>query len=380
MPVGYAISVAVLAVCTWLAVAPPHPRTSRPSRPSFWLGYLVEQLPFVALAWLAASTALAAIEGDLASPSAWPVVAVAVVTAAALGLVIRRQVRTSEAVTEALRATFGSAGPAGSAGHVPYRPPWARIILLPFWFRRRDVERLADVRYGDAGKANLLDVYRHRGRAQGAPVMVHFHGGAFRSGRKSHEAQAMLQRLASQGWVCVSANYRLTPEATFPDQLIDAKRVIAWVRAHADELGADGSQLFVAGSSAGAHLAAMSALTPNQREHQPGFEQADTSVAAAVCLYGYYGRVDDAPRPSSPHDHVNDAAPPFLFAHGDNDTLVIVEDARSLVTALERVSAKPVMYVELHGAQHVFDLFQSIRIHRLTDGIERFAAHVRGQA
>jgi acetyl esterase/lipase len=190
----------------------------------------------------------------------------------------------------------------------------------------------------------------------------------------------MLQRLASQGWVCVSANYRLTPEATFPDQLIDAKRVIAWVRAHADELGADGSQLFVAGSSAGAHLAAMSALTPNQREHQPGFEQADTSVAAAVCLYGYYGRVDDAPRPSSPHDHVNDAAPPFLFAHGDNDTLVIVEDARSLVTALERVSAKPVMYVELHGAQHVFDLFQSIRIHRLIDGIERFAAHVRGQA
>ena len=375
MPVGYACSVALLALCTWFAVAPPHPRISRPGRPSFWLGSLLEQLPFVGLALLAASTALAAVEGDLASPWAWPVVIAATVTAAALGLVIARQLRASKTVNDALHDTLGAAH-----YQKPYRAPWLRIIVLPFWFRRRDVERLEDLRYGDAGDANVLDVLRHRSRPRSAPVLIHFHGGAFRSGRKSNEAQPVLQRLASRGWVCVSANYRLTPHATFPDQLIDAKRVIGWVRAHAGELGIDPSRLFVAGSSAGANLAATCALTPNQRDRQPGFEHADTSVVAAICLYGYYGAVDDSRRPSSPHDYVNHAAPPFLVAHGDNDTIVIVEDAQRLVTELRRVSTCPVTYVELRGAHHVFDLLHSIRIHRLIDGIERFAAHVEAQA
>ena len=49
----------------------------------------------------------------------------------------------------------------------------------------------------------------------------------------------------------------------FPDHLIDAKRVIAWVREHGPEYGADPSKVFVAGSSAGGHLAALAALTPN---------------------------------------------------------------------------------------------------------------------
>jgi len=46
-------------------------------------------------------------------------------------------------------------------------------------------------------------------------------------------------RLASHGWVCISAKYRLRPAATFRDLLIDVKKVIAWARAHADEYGAD---------------------------------------------------------------------------------------------------------------------------------------------
>jgi acetyl esterase/lipase len=44
--------------------------------------------------------------------------------------------------------------------------------------------------------------------------------------------------------------------------------------------------VFVAGSSAGGHLTAMAALTPNDAGFQPGFERADTSVTAAICLYG----------------------------------------------------------------------------------------------
>ncbi len=61
----------------------------------------------------------------------------------------------------------------------------------------------------------------------------------------------MLYRLAGRGWVCISANYRLSPAARFPDHLVDAKKVIAWVREHGARYGADASNLVVAGSSAG---------------------------------------------------------------------------------------------------------------------------------
>ena len=102
--------------------------------------------------------------------------------------------------------------------------------------------------------------------------------------------------LASQGWVCISANYRLSPAAEFPDHLVDVKMVVAWVRAHAREYGADPNLVFVAGSSAGGNLASMAALTPNDPAFQPGFEHADTSVTAAVSLYGYYGAANLSPK------------------------------------------------------------------------------------
>ncbi len=249
-------------------------------------------------------------------------------------------------------------------------------MLAPFVFRRRDVERIANISYGDAGRANLLDVYRRRSAPSDGPTLVYFHGGAFRSGRKNREARPLLYRLASQGWVCVSANYRLRP-ATFPDHLIDVKKVIAWVREHGREYGADPDVLFAAGSSAGAHLASTAALTANDPQLQPGFEHADTSVSAVVCLYGYYGSTRTAGRPSSPLDYLERDAPPFFVVHGERDTLVLVEDARRFVDALRNSSSEPVVYAELPGAQHTFDLFHSIRFESVVDAVEAFAAWVR---
>jgi acetyl esterase/lipase len=161
--------------------------------------------------------------------------------------------------------------------------------------------------------------------------------------------------------------------------VIDVKKVIAWARAHADEYGADPTFVLVAGSSAGAHLAATAALTPNDPRFQPGFEDADTTVAAAAGLYGYYGRVDSpaAPIPSAPADYARRHAPPFLIAHGGQDTFVRSAHAREFVERMRRTSENPVVYVELPGAQHSFDLVDSIRFHTLVDGIETFTAWLR---
>jgi len=169
------------------------------------------------------------------------------------------------------------------------------------------------------------------------------------------------------------------PAAQHPDHLIDLKKVIAWVRAHGHEYGADPALLFVSGSSAGGHMASLAALTPNDPTFQPGFEDTDTSVTAAVGLNGYYGNYYGQGAASSPLAYVRSDAPPFFMAHGDRDTMVPVDNARHFADELHSVSTNPVVYAELPGAQHAFDLFHSLRFEMVVDAIEAFAAWVRSR-
>src|SRR5690606_1758010 len=134
--------------------------------------------------------------------------------------------------------------------------------------------------------------------------------------------------------------------ATFPDHLVDLKRAVAWIRQHADALGVDPGYIAVTGGSAGGHLASLLALTASDPRYQPGFEDADTSVQAAVSFYGVYdftNRLGTKPpafrtflervvmkRPFDPHgayrlaspiDRVREDAPPFFVIHGEMDTI-----------------------------------------------------------
>ncbi len=384
MPIGYLVWTGLIAGCTFFALAPPRPRRSSPSNKSYLLGFLVNELPFVAFYLLLASTLLAIGQRDIDSPVGWIAFSLAVLATAGLVVVVWRALQARQTLDQALTGGLGSEWRSeldpGAAARLRHHLPLARILFGPFSFRRADVLRVVNISYGDAGKSNLLDLYLHRSHPPRAPTLVYLHGGAFRSGRKSREARALLYRLASQGWVCISANYRLSPAAQFPDHVIDVKKVIAWVREHGREYGADPDVVFVAGSSAGGNLAAMAALTPNDPAFQPGFERANTSVTAAISLYGYYGRHGSSALPSSsPMGHLRTDAPPFFVAHGDNDTVVLVEDARFFVDQLRNSSSGQVVYAELRGAQHTFDLFHSIRFEAVVDAIEAFAAWVRSR-
>ena len=144
---------------------------------------------------LLASTLLAVGQGDIDSPVGWVGLGLAVLTTVGLVVVVRRALRAGPAVDQALGEALGagwrSAIDPGIAGRLRRRPPCGRILFAPFLVRRRDVERVANVRYGDAGKWNLLDVYRRRSRPSGGPTLVYLHGGAFRSGRKNNEARPL---------------------------------------------------------------------------------------------------------------------------------------------------------------------------------------------
>jgi acetyl esterase/lipase len=374
MPFGYLISTVVVAVVVVLALRPRPTRGPR-ATPAFVIESVANELPFTVFYWLVATTLLAAVQGDLTTPVGLLGLGVALLTTGGLIAVVRRA-RAARATLE--RALADALGPGWPPRLERKRMPWRQISIAPLHLTPRTVQRTRNVAYGPEGQFNRLDLYRSRAQRIAGPAFVYFHPGGFGSGRKSREARPLLERLASKGWVCLSANYRLGQEGLFPRSLVDAKRVIAWARAHADELGADDQTVFVAGGSAGAHLAAMCALTANDVAFQPGIEAADTSVTAAIGLYGYYGPAPAEPgMRSSPTQYASDDAPPFLVIHGAIDPMVPPEGAREFVSALRAENRQPVVYAELPGGQHNFDRFASIRFAAVIDAIEAFAAWVR---
>jgi acetyl esterase/lipase len=362
MPIGYLITTSLVA-CGVLGALAPLRRPFILGVLSFVAGFALNELPFVAAAWLVASTLLALDQTGLGSPVGVAAAVVAVLAMAGLVLIIRRALATGPALERALTDGLGSGwrGRVGDAGS-GRRVMSGRVLFAPFLMRRPDVTRIANLSYGDAGRKNLLDVYHGRPGTAKKPVLIHLHGGVLFMGRKNRESLPLLYRLPSQGWVCISANYRLRPAVTFPDHLIDAKKVIAWAREHARDYGADPSVVLVAGSSSGGQLAALAALTSNDPRYQAGFEHADTSVNAAICLHGYYGQPSSGEAdPFSPLAYSGAGAPPLFIAHGDRDSLIPVETARLFAERMRAGSAAPVVYAELPGAQHGFDRFHSIR-------------------
>jgi acetyl esterase/lipase len=318
MPIGYLVTTTLVALCALAAVASPKAATTRRFR--WWRVLIgtVNELPFVAAYWLVVSSGLAAAQGDLSTPVGLIGFVAAVAAMAALVVIARRGLAARSVLLATLDDTF-VVPERDSTCRMSKHHRWWRILVAPLSFRGRGVLRDGNVSYGPAGRRNLLDVYHHAAH-EGRPVLVYFHGGGFHSGHKNREAKPLLHRLARRGWVCVSANYRLAPEARFHDQLVDAKRVIAWARRNADRYGGD---------------------------------------------------------PSSPHAYIHGDAPPMFIAHGDRDTVVPINDARVFADELGAVSSKPVLFAELPGAQHGFDIFRSPRFEAVVDAIEAFVAAVR---
>ncbi|MEV7323831.1 alpha/beta hydrolase [Streptomyces sp. NPDC093970] len=364
----------MVTLMTLLALRPPRPRRTTPFTLSFFLTFLINEQPFLALYLLAAGVIPPLTAGETGTLSWWLGAGVAAGTAVGL-LALAVRTRTARPrLTTALRQALGPAAVARQRRRGLW--PTVRLLVLPLISYRFDVRRVANLRYGEAGRGHLLDVYVPRAGTANAPVLVYLHGGGFRMGSKMIGARPLLYRLAGQGWVCVSANYRLSGRLRYADRLADTRQVIRWVHDNGPAYGADLSAVFVAGGSAGAHLAATAALTASAVPGPPDSREAGLPVAGAIGFYGYYGQAD-AGADSTPLAHLHADAPPFLVVHGTLDTLVLVEDARHFASELGQVSAQPVVYAELPGTQHNFDFFPSLRFNAVIEAVEDFAAWVR---
>lgn len=265
----------------------------------------------------------------------------------------------------------------------------------------------SSTRYGPK-PAQLLDVWRRENLpVEPAPVLIYVPGGAWVFGSRVLQGHALMSHLAELGWICLSVEYRTSPQHRWPAQIADVKAAIAWARANVAEYGGDPDFVAIAGCSAGGHLAALAGLTPNDPQWQVGLpDDCDTSVDAVVSMYGRYdwedrstaergrfmeflervvvkrsqSRHPDIFRDASPVVRVRSDAPPFLVVHGTDDGIIPVGEARTFVQRLRSVANGPVSYVELPGAGHGFDLTDGTRTGAVNTAVGLFLACLVGQA
>jgi acetyl esterase/lipase len=372
---------------------------------SFFAGWLTAELSHHHLAWQVVATVVFVWFGALEAWPGWVGLAVTGVSwVGLLGLSLRAW-RAGESVEQGIReglgADYRSEIDPELAGHLDDPLTLSRHIN-PFLLVDSAVSRVKNVAYApELGFRGKLDLYLPRDGASGAPVLFQVHGGGWTVSQKGHQALPLMMRMARAGWVCVAPNYRLSPKATWPDHVVDLKRALAWVKAHVADYGGDPDFIAVTGGSAGGHLSALLGLSANDPAFQPGFEELDTTVQAAVPFYGVYdfsnrhsAQLHDGLRmmlervvmktalsthreqweQASPLHRVHAGAPPFFVVHGTHDSLTPVEEARLFVEHLRKASHQPVCYAEIPGAQHAFEVFHSLRSAQVVSGVERFLA------
>jgi arylformamidase len=145
----------------------------------------------------------------------------------------------------------------------------------------------ADCAYGPSQR-HQLDLYR-TSEAAGLPVVLFVHGGGFRVGDKgdagSWQNAAFARTMAEAGFLGAAMNYRLLPDARWPQGGEDVAQAVEWLRANVSAHGGDPARIVVAGTSAGAvHIATALKLMP------------ELPVAGAVLLSGLYGYTPLDPR------------------------------------------------------------------------------------
>jgi acetyl esterase/lipase len=247
-----------------------------------------------------------------------------------------------------------------------------------------------DVRYGDAGKRQAVDVFAPA-NARRAPVVLLVHGGSWVGGDKDFWGlyRNVGKFLADNGLVAVVANYRLSPSVRHPEQVMDVARAFAWVRRHAATYGGDPERIFLCGHSAGGHLVALlatddtylksSELKLNARDRAalrgvigvsgvyriPGPDEYDrwaagfverfmrragTDAAASPVLNAVllqagrefnpfrlaFGSNPDVCKQASPLSHVRAGLPPFLLLYAERDIPALPPMAREFARALRQ--------------------------------------------
>ena len=280
--------------------------------------------------------------------------------------------------------------------------PLARAAIVLAWLpvvaHAQEARTHRDVVYATVDGRDLgLDLYMPAG-VERPPLVVWVHGGRWANGTKAQVPTAFVEH----GIATASLDFRQSTEARFPAMVHDIKAAIRFLRAKAATYGYRADRIAIAGTSSGAHLAALVGVT-NGHPAIEGTLGAHTGESSDVqAIVGYYpatnlttildqstpfglgvrkpalqqllGALPDEARAladlASPVAHVDANDPPLLLLHGDQDPQMPINQSHELEGAYEQRGLDVFLDV-VHGAVHGGDPFFS------PERVERVVAFLR---
>ncbi|MBN1397201.1 MAG: alpha/beta hydrolase [Bacteroidetes bacterium] len=193
------------------------------------------------------------------------------------------------------------------------------------------------------------------------PAIVIFHGGGWALGEPSWTFERA-EKYAKMGMVAVAAQYRLSDRKSITpiDAMEDTRDVILWMRKNSDELKISKNSIVAYGWSAGAHLAACTAVFPS---HNP--DSSISSIPDALILHSpavsvvkdeWFKRLllgKAEPFDYSPAEHIKENMPPSIIVTGENDTVTPLEQSELFHNNMLKYGNKSYLYV-YKGVGHMF--------------------------
>ncbi|MEP6262212.1 MAG: alpha/beta hydrolase [Gillisia sp.] len=234
-----------------------------------------------------------------------------------------------------------------------------------------------DVVYRTLGKRELkVDIYYPKTNGdQLKPAVILIHGGGWVSGSKENQ-RPMAKRLAKEGFVAITVEYRLSLEAPYPAAIIDIKAALDWIKRNAAEYDLDKNKIALLGASAGAQLATLVGVTPGISIYKVNDGEILDEVQAIVNIDGIVsfihpeaeegeiaglwlgGLKSENPanwKEASPLEYVNKITPPTIFInssqprfHAGRDDMIKILDANGIYNEVHTIPNTPHSFWLVH--------------------------------
>jgi arylformamidase len=229
------------------------------------------------------------------------------------------------------------------------------------------VPALRDLRYGKAPRA-LLDLFPAKSGHKKTGLLVFIHGGYWQELSKN-ESSFLAPAWHDAGFAHATMGYTLAPEATLAEIVDQCVAAIDWLKANATEFNVDAENIVVAGSSAGAYLAAACAARTPLRGIVPVSGVFDVAPLIGTSINDAL-RLDEASAASLNLMQSTSRFAPAVVAWGEIETSEFKRQSRAFAAKLVAHNVACVEF-EIEARNH-FDV-----IHELGDSNSRLfhAAH-----
>ena len=162
----------------------------------------------------------------------------------------------------------------------------------PVTFETKKAAIMQNQKYASNHEDQICDIYLPE-RNTLTPVIVLVHGGGFKFGDQGMTViQPVIEAAVAHGYAVVSVDYRKSGDATYPAALSDVKAAVRFVRAKAERFDFDTDKIVIWGESAGAYLAAMTALTPEVEALNGDVTDHKDYTSDVAALVDFYGPIE----------------------------------------------------------------------------------------